>query len=180
MCLFVTATLPITAPLTALDAIARAHGRQFRPLASPSVQSQLAAGEAYLLTTLGECDCGGPLGLGTSSQTNDWDEKARKLALKGWSAAKIARALSQKREHADAHAEAKTRRVDEAMAKWVAFIEGVLQSGHARELGLLLHQYSGPLDEEVTVRERRPVKVTAALSGVLRDLDEDVLYLFHA
>jgi hypothetical protein len=180
MCRFVTATLPTTAPIAALDTIARMHGRQFRPLTSPSVQTQLAAGEAYFLTTLGECDCGGPLGRGTASQTSNWDEKARKLALKGWSATKVARALGQQRERADAHAEDEARRVDEAMAGWVAFITGVLQSGHASELGLLIHQYSGPLDEEVTVRERRRVKVTAKLSDVLRDLDEDVLYLFHA
>ena len=56
----------------------------------------------------------------------------------------------------------------------------VLASGHVRELGLVLHQYHGPLDEDVTLRERRRVKVTAALPEVLRDLDEDVLYLFHA
>ena len=42
------------------------------------------------------------------------------------------------------------------------------------------NQYHGPLDEDVTLRERRRVKVTAALPEVLRDLDEDVLYLFHA
>lgn len=180
MCRYVTATLPVTAPLAALDAIARVHGRHLRPLVSPSVQRQLVAGEAYFLTTPDGCDCGGPLGYGRASQTTDWDEKARRLALKGWSPAKVARALGQKREHADADAEAKARRVDEAMAIWVAFIQDMLQSGHVREFGLLLHQYSGPLDEEVDVRERRHVKVTAALPDVLRDLDEDVLYLFHA
>lgn len=180
MCRFVTAVLPASAPIAALDALARAHGRQLRPLASPSVQGQLVAGEAYFLTTLGECDCGGPLGRGRSSQTTDWDEKARRLALKGWSPAKVARALGQKREHADADAGAEARRVDEAMATWVAFIKNMLQPGHVRELGLLLHHYRGPLDEDVTLRERRRVKVTAALPEVLRDLDEDVLYLFHA
>ena len=64
--------------------------------------------------------------------------------------------------------------------RWTDFVRAVLASGYVRELGLVLHQYHGPLDEDVTLRERRRVKVTAALPEVLRDLDEDVLYLFHA
>lgn len=178
MCRFVTATLPATAPLAALDALARGYGRQFQRLHSPSVERQLGSGEAYFLTTLSHCDCDAPLGQARSRRF-DADAEARKLARKGWSPAKVARALDQKREHRDADAEAEAQRTEAAIATWVGFIEAVLRSGHVGELGLLHHQYSGPLDEDISVRERRPVKVTAALPEVLRDLDEDVLYLFH-
>ncbi|TQM12456.1 hypothetical protein FB548_2390 [Pseudoxanthomonas sp. 3HH-4] len=180
MCRFITATLPATAQIAALDALARAHGKQLRPLANPSVQRHLAPCEAYFLTTLGHCDCDAPLGWARRSRTTDWDEEARKLARKGWSTAKVARALAQKREQAEVDAQVEARRVDTAMAKWVAFIDAVLGSGQVRELGLLLHHYSGPLDEDIRIRERRPVRVGAALPEVLRDLDEDVLYLVHA
>ena len=180
MCRFVTATLPANAPLAALDTLARAHGRQLRPLASPSVQRQLTAGEAYFLTTPGHCDCDAPLGWARRSRTTDWDEEARKLTRKGWSAAKAARALAQKREQADVDAQAEARRIDAEMAKWVVFIDAMLGSGQVRALGLLLHHYSGPLDEDIRIRERRPVSVGAALPAILRNLDEDVLYLFHA
>ncbi len=176
MCRFVTATLPATAPIPALDAIARSHGRQFQRLLSPSVEGQLKAGESYFLTTLGHCDCDAPLGQ-SRSQGSDEGEEARKLARKGWSPAKVARALAQKRESAEASFLA---RDGEALMRWADFVRAVLASGHVPELGLLLHHFRGPLDEEVSVRERRPVKVTAELPEVLRELDEDVLYLFHA
>ena len=169
--------LPVTAPIPVLDAIARAHGRQFQRLPSPSVEGQLEAGESYFLTTLGHCDCDAPLGQ-SRSRGSDEGEEARKLARKGWSAAKVARALAQKRESAEASFQA---RDGEALVRWTDFVHAVLASGYVRELGLVLHQYHGPLDEDVTLRERRRVRgVTAALPEVLRDLDEDVLYLFHA
>lgn len=163
--------LPVTAPIPVLDAIARAHGRQFQRLPSPSVEGQLEAGESYFLTTLGHCDCDAPLGQ-SRSRGSDEGEEARKLARKGWSAAKVARALAQKRESAEASFQA---RDGEALVRWTDFVRAVLASGYVRELGLVLHQYHGPLDEDVTLRERRRVKVTAALPEVLRDLDEDVL-----
>ena len=163
--------LPVTAPIPVLDAIARAHGRQFQRLPSPSVEGQLEAGESYFLTTLGHCDCDARLGQ-SRSRGSDEGEEARKLARKGWSAAKVARALAQKRESAEASFQA---RDGEALVRWTDFVRAVLASGHVRELGLVLHQYHGPLDEDVTLRERRRVKVTAALPEVLRDLDEDVL-----
>jgi hypothetical protein len=176
MCRFVTATLPATAPIAALDAIARSHGRQFRRLPSPSVERQLEAGEAYFLTTLGHCDCDAPLGL-ARARGPDEGEEARKLARKGWSPAKVARALAQKRESAEASFQT---RDGEALVRWTDFVRAVLAAGHVPELGLLLHHYRGPLDEDVTLGERRRVKVTAGLPEVLRDLEEDVLYLFHA
>ena len=163
--------LPVTAPIPVLDAIARAHGRQFQRLPSPSVEGQLEAGESYFLTTLGHCDCDAPLGQ-SRSRGSDEGEEARKLARKDWSAAKVARALAQKHESAEASFQA---RAGEALVRWTYFVRAVLASGYVRELGLVLHQYHGPLDEDVTLRERRRVKVTAALPEVLRDLDEDVL-----
>ena len=180
MCRFVTATLPAMRTRKRIQRRKRRVGRQLRPLASSSVQRQLTAGEAYFLTTPGHCDCDAPLGWARRSRTTDWDEEARKLTRKGWSAAKAARALAQKREQADVDAQAEARRVDTAMAKWVAFIDAMLGSGQVRALGLLLHHYSGPLDEDIRIRERRPVSMGAALPEILRNLDEDVLYLFHA
>lgn len=176
MCRFVTATLPATASIAALDTLARAHGRQFQRLPSPSVEGQLDAGESYFLTTLGHCDCDAPLGQ-SRSRGSDSGEEARKLARKGWSPAKVARALAQKRESAEASFQA---RDGETLGRWTDFVRAVVASGHVPELGLLLHQYRGPLDEDVTLRERRRVKVTAALPEVLREMNEDVLYLFHA
>ena len=68
MCRFVTATLPATASVDVLDALARSHGRRFLSLSSPAVAGQLASGEAYFLTTLGHCDCDEPVGVRRATQ----------------------------------------------------------------------------------------------------------------
>ena len=120
MCRLVTAVLPVTAPIPVLDAIARAHDRQFQRLPSPSVEGQLEAGESYFLTTLGHCDCDAPLGQ-SRSRGSDEGEEARKLARNGWSAAKVARALAQKRESAEASFQA---RDGEALVRWTDFVRG--------------------------------------------------------
>ena len=102
MCHFITATLPKVADRSALDGLARTFGRQFLPLASPAVVAQLPSGVAYFLTTLGHCDCGTTLGSArrAAASAPDWAAEASKLLDKGWSRAKLQRALDQRREQA--------------------------------------------------------------------------------
>ena len=180
MCRFVTAPLPATASVDVLDALARAHGRRFLSLFSPAVAGQLVSGEAYFLTTLGHCDCDEPLGARRTTQ-EDWEEMARKLARKGWSAGKVARAVAQRRAQAEAADGVQRRRVDEGLARWLVFVDAVLSSGHADCLGLLLHFYGGTLeDEPVLIRERRRVGRNDDRAALLHGMEHDVLYLFHA
>jgi hypothetical protein len=179
MCRYVTAVLPANAPHEALDVLARTHGRRFSRLSSPSVAPQLKSDEAYFLTTLGHCDCDEPVGA-RHAKEQDWDEMARKLARKGWSEGKVARAVAQKREQAEAADGVQRRRADDDLARWVAFVDAVLTSGQVRELGLLLHFYGGGLeDEDVTIRERRRVGVAEDRAALLHGMEQDVLYLFH-
>lgn len=180
MCRFVTAVLPAAAPHEALDALARTHGRRFLRLSSPSVTRQLAPGEAYFVTTLGHCDCDEPLGALRGTR-DDGEEMARKLARKGWSDNKIARAVAQKREQAMAAGGVQRRRAEDDLARWLAFVDAVLASAQVGELGLLLHFYRGGVaDEEVTVRERRRVGLDEDRAALLHGMEHDVLYLFHA
>jgi hypothetical protein len=181
MCRFVTAVLPAAAPHEALDALARRHGRRFSRLSSPSVTRQLAAGEAYFLTTLGHCDCDEPLGARRRKRDDDGEDMVRKLARKGWSDTKIARAMAQKREQAEAADDVQRRRADDGLTRWLAFVDAVLASAQVDELGLVLHFYRGGIeDEEVTVRERRRVGRDDDRAALLHGMEEDVLYLFHA
>lgn len=179
MCRFVTAVLPAHAPHEALDALARLHGRRFAPLSNASVTQQLAPGEAWFLTTLGHCDCDEPLGARRMKKA-DKEERARKLARKGWSDGKIARALAQKREQAESADGVQRRRADDGLTRWLAFVDAVLASDQVRELGLLLHFYGGGLeDEEVTIRQRRRVGRSEDRAALLHGMEQDVLYLFH-
>lgn len=180
MCRFVTATLPASASVDALDAIARAHGRRFLSLPSSSVAGQLESGEAYFLTTLGHCDCDEPVGA-RRMKGEDWEGLARKLARKGWSEGKVARAVAQKREQAMAADGVQRRRANDDLTRWLAFVDAVLASAQVGELGLLLHFYSGRIeDEAVTVRERRRVGRDEDRAALLHGMEHDVLYLFHA
>ncbi len=180
MCRFVTAVLPAAAPHEALDALARMHGRRFLRLSNPLVTRQLTPGGAYFLTTLGHCDCDEPLGA-RRMQKEDWDAMAGKLARKGWSEGKIARAIAQKREQAEAADGVQRRRADDDLTRWLAFVDAVLASGQVDQLGLLLHFYRGGVeDEEVTIRERRRVGRDDDRAALLHGMEQDVLYLFHA
>lgn len=179
MCHFVTAVLPKSAPHADLDAIARGHGRQFLSISNPSIEAVIGMDEACFLTTLGHCDCGTLLGasLRKSAKGIDWVVEEHKLIRKGWSKGKIERALAQKREHSETDVAA--LEASEAMASWVAFVSAVLDSGKTPHLGLLLHMYSGPLDEQIELagtEQKRRDEVRPDLLGHMR---EDVLYLFQ-
>ncbi len=181
MCHFITATLPRTADHEALDTIAREFGRQFQPLASQAVASQLPAGAAYFLTTLAHCDCGTALGSArrAASQAPDWSGEEAKLLKKGWSRTMAARALEQRREKAALKQEA-NKQADRVLSENLeGFVSGVLRSGLTTELGLLLHSYHGPLDEEFSILRHESVPPNAALAEVLPAVEEDVLYIFR-
>lgn len=182
MCHFVTATLPASAPHAALDALARQHGRQFKRLHSEAVERQLGAGVGYFITTLGHCDCGTSLGASHRREARqpEWADEEKKLVRKGWSKAKVARAIAQKRECVVADQANARLREAEDIARWERFVLAVLQSGFASEIGLLLHGYSGPLDEPFQLAGQHVVPATVPLPEILRSMSEDVLHVFRA
>ncbi len=181
MCHFITATLPRNAPRDALDLVARRFGRQFQPLASPAISAQLPAGSAYFVTTLAHCDCGTLLGSAhrTAARAPDWAAEEARLLKKGWSRAKVARALEQRQDNAATKQDA-SEQADRSQSEGIeGFVSAILQSKLTRELGLLLHSYRGPLDEEFNILRHEEVPVDALLSQVLPAVEEDVLYLFR-
>jgi hypothetical protein len=180
MCHFVTAILPSTAPQSELDAVARKYGRQLRPLASPSMERQLRPDQRYFFTTVGHCDCGTVLGSyhQRALQAPDWAVEEQRLLKRGWSKAKVARALAQKRERSASSDEVAEEASTEELASWTRLIAEILQSG-TRELGLLLHSYRGPLDEEIQLKGTEQIAIGDAAGDMLRKMREDVLYVFR-
>lgn len=73
-----------------------------------------------------------------------YERELKRFRKQGWSEVKIERWLEQKEQ-----AKEKQSREDESRAQgstpelnqWVRFITDLLESGHARRLGLLLHLY---------------------------------------
>lgn len=182
MCHFITATLPENAPHEALDAVARRSGRQFQPLATPAVVAQIPTGSAYFVTTLAHCDCGTILGSARRSAARalDWATEEAKFLKKGWSRAKVARALEQRRGSDALKQEANEQAERVRPESLEAFVTGILASGLTPELGLLLHSYRGPLDEGFSILRREQVPAGAVLAKVLPAVEEDVLYVFRA
>jgi hypothetical protein len=180
MCHYITAVLPKSAPHEQLDAIARRHGRQFQPLSTPSITSQIEPDERYFFTTLGHCDCGTPLGaLARPGGEPDWPAQEQRLLRKGWSKARAARSISQKQEDYRAAAESSADAGVTATSSWLAFIDAVLDSGKTTHLGLLLHMYSGALEARIALEGRETVRSGALTAETLGHMREDVLYVFR-
>lgn len=180
MCHYVTAVLPKSAAHHELDALAREHGRQFQPLSNPSIEAQIGPEERYFISTLGHCDCGTPLGalVHGASRAPDWSSQEQRLRQKGWSKARIARAITQKQAAFRSSAESSTEANLKAMSSWLKFIGAILGSGKTSHLGLLLHMYSGSVSSRIALVGREVVRSTELTPDLLGHMKEDVLYVF--
>ena len=181
MCHFITAVLPSKAPHAELDIIARKHGRQFLPLSNPSIERQLRSDQKYFLTTVGHCDCGTALGFECRKERNatNWAAEEQRLSKRGWSKAKVARALAQKREGAAGSGAAQEQRTAAEIASWTDLIEESLAADRTSEISLLLHFYGGTLDEDILLQEVEAVSDGSMTAEALRKMREDVLLLFR-
>ena len=98
MCHFITLIAP-TDDVAAVRAMMERHGRAAEPIDNPSIRKVLRQGERQYLTTPGHCDCGTVLAPRKGS-AEAFEEKlakeAARLKRKGWSQAKIARAVDQR------------------------------------------------------------------------------------
>lgn len=180
MCHFISAVLPASVDIASLSVIAEKHGRRLRPQDNRSIEQALKPGESYFVTTAGHCDCGTALGRHANASAATGATELRKLRLKGWSEAKIARW----REQRDAHQAGKgavARAASEAdIARWQSFLADMLAHKHAPYVCLLIHLYDGDLDRDIVLAGRVAVKLRDADAHFLRALSEDVLYEFHA
>lgn len=96
MCRYITAVLPGSADHGGLHTLARTFGRQLKPLSNAGIVAQLEPDEHCFLTTPGHCDCGTPLGalLQRERHAPDWTAQEERLLKKGWTQARVKRALA--------------------------------------------------------------------------------------
>ncbi|MGN6512370.1 MAG: hypothetical protein ACTHKZ_02180 [Lysobacteraceae bacterium] len=182
MCRYVTAVLPPSAAIPAIGAIMQAHGRALRPVSNPRLSAQAGAGARVFLTTAGHCDCDTPLGAlaDAARRAPDWAAEETRLARKGWSRGKVARALRSMRDDFDASLQASAAANRNAILPWLDLVRAVLASGSTPHLDLLLHGFSGPLDAPVELAGRQTVRPTELTGELLGQMQEDVLYRFLA
>jgi hypothetical protein len=185
MCHYMTATL---SPKTDLKKAAEVFERfklGFEIVHNPHLESQLPAGERYVLTTRKYCDCGTALGsLSHAFQKGppSYERDVQKFRKQGWSEAKIERWLTEK-EMANDKANIKSRRVsgseDITVASWVEFLTVALESGHTDRIGILLHWYQGSLtSERISLRNIVSLSVRKLTPDYLLKIEEDSLYTF--
>ncbi|MCC6361085.1 MAG: hypothetical protein IT450_20275 [Phycisphaerales bacterium] len=181
MCYFITLVVG-GADAGSIDPILRRHGRQATPVRNASLARVLAEGERQYLTCADQCDCGSALvpGESTSARRNPraatLQKRAARLSRKGWSQAKIDRWVSE-HVQADAWSERQrhTKRAD-TLKMWTAIITDLVALPGVERAGLLLHQYSGSVDEEILNPLRETVSIKDFESR-LRNLREDQLLM---
>jgi hypothetical protein len=136
MCTFILAVLPQSVDVAALDAIARRFGRCVSPHANGAeeIGPRLAAGEGLFGTTPDHCDCGTALGSASVPRGQAFDpaREAARLRRKGWSEARIARAVAQSGAAHDAKKQASGE-----LARWRGFVAAALDSKLTPSIGLM-------------------------------------------
>jgi hypothetical protein len=191
MCRFITATLPNDADLKKSEEIFNRHHLRFEKIENESVREHLEKDDFYILTTKGMCDCGTVLASGSSdSYRSDEanfqklkDKSIEKLKAKGWSDTKIKRwqkeqelsAEKEKRQEEQAHENAMTRADD-----WMDFIQDILNSKMTKRIGILVHEYSGGIDNRIKILGKQPVPLKKLTPKFLVEMSEDVIYDFVA
>lgn len=160
MCDFITLVVGGSGK-AAISPIVSRHGRDAKPVFNPAIAAVLKPDEAQFLTTVGSCDCGTAL-RSRAPAAPDWRTKqAAKLARQGWSPAKIERWLAD-REDADTRASARSHaRSFDSVDLWRDLVGDLLASSGVERAGLLLHAYSGDVNDEVFAAYRTTVPFAA-------------------
>lgn len=180
MCYYITATLPPGANVAEVREIAARFGRKWEPIAKGPVVRQLRAGETYYWTTPNLCDCDTALGRGRLNARNERGEagEIEHLRRKGWSAAKIERALSQKWASEDRQRQLLIETSRRDAGNWLEFLRAALSSRASSSAGLLLHMYDGAVDDTRIAIVREPVSLAKIDRDFLLHIEEDRLYEF--
>lgn len=183
MCRFISAVLPSHADVEAVAAIFRAHGRFFSPMrADSAIVASFAPGERLFGTTPGHCDCGTPLGSAhdaSSARRDDPEIETARLRRKGWSEAKIARALEQRAEAKARPPRPRAEPEITSLRVWRTLIEAVLASRATPSLGVVLHGMEHPNDfEDFPVSGRERIPRDRLDEAVLASMRDDTLYDF--
>lgn len=172
MCHFITLIAP-TDDQPALAAVMKGHGRAAEPIANPSIAKILLPDERQYLTTVGHCDCGtvlGPRHHDTPEEQEDrLAKEASRLARKGWSEAKIARAIGDRRR-AEARPDGGG---GDSIEMWVEAVRDLLDRLRLPHVGLFVRLYDGNIATERFVATRRTARRDAPLRDVLSSLQLD-------
>ena len=182
MCTFNTLLLPASAPLEAINEIARETLHQtFVLQGNASIEAAVAAASSYVKH--GNCDCGSELWKASRPQDSGPSERElNKLRADGWSQTKIDRWLAQRTANQvkrEAEYERKHGGTPVHAAQWAGFVRRVLEERLAPWVGLFTHVYRGAI-----ATERIEVGPVRRFAGVtveqIAEIEVDVPFVFAA
>lgn len=186
MCHFITCLVAPGVSLLELQPLCSKYGMLFKSIDNPFVSAQLPPGQ-YVRATQSVCDCGTPLGSSYAKENQKSlaeGESAHavavaKLKKKGWSQAKIDRWQAEKETAAERSSLQRAYSSGADLNSWCQFIKAFLTASEGKALGLILHWYSGSLDDEkIQINSIERIPVSNELEKNLLSVREDVLYLF--
>jgi len=180
MCIFIHAAVPKDTDIQRLTPVFKQHGWRVTLAENESLQKQMP--EDIVLRLTGVCDCSTVLGRQRPEILEDdlkkpTDEVAR-YKRKGWSQAKIDRAMADKMRHQETQTEVDKSQQTRQLSAWISFIEDVLQQKTASKFGVLYHMFNGSLVDDKVIIRHVHTNSTKNLERHLSLMEEDSLYWF--
>ena len=186
MCHFITMIFPPTTNFKEISSVLSRHHRHGEIVINPHMTLMLRPGELYVQPAPKVCDCGTSLGSLRPRPETKRPERSAVDALrrKGWSDSKITRCLAQRQEtytrkakrEADRHLHASGTDPD----GWVSTTSDILALFAVDYVGLLLHWYSGRVDNErIQIDRRTKLLLGEGLADALYHVEEDIVYEIH-
>jgi hypothetical protein len=150
------------------------QGRDASPVENASIRAILKPSEMQYLTVRRPkfCDCGTGLLRDQKRPPDNNAAETTKLKRKGWSQAKIERAISQREAAAE-----REQSAPDGPDFWSALLGGLLFNPEVRSAGLLLHSYQASVVTEEIPAKRKELEVNN-LNKALLDFEEDHLIIF--
>lgn len=184
MCHFITAVIDRKIKLDDLNHLGRDKVITFHVCDNLFVKNQLRANEAYVARNRKYCDCGTELGMLARRSSPEalrvGKSEIERLKKKGWRERKIQRWIADREKNAE---KAKTKYDNLAngghsdVKNWLEYFQKIFSDPQISHLGLLLHWYSGRLeDERITVKQRKRVKINDLTKEILLTMEENVIY----
>lgn len=171
MCHFVT-LIALTDNTDAVRAIMDRHGRAADPVDNLSIRKVLREGEHQYATTRGHCDCGtvlAPRHYTPETFEEKLAKEAARMKRKGWSEAKITRAMEDRRK-ADARPSGGG---SDSLELWKAVIHDLRDELKLPYAGLFVRFYSGAIANEVFKASRREVPKGTSWQDALASMEHD-------
>jgi hypothetical protein len=177
MCYFITLIAP-SDDMATIGAIMKRHGRAATLIENHSLRKVMRENERQYLTTRSHCDCGTVLALNHNPAEKfeiELVKEQARLKRKGWSAAKIARALDDLRK-----SDAKPKHLSpDSLELWDAALHELVGAMKLAYAGLFVRSYSGAIDTEAFIASRRDVPKDAPWLAALATLNDNEITIFR-